>query len=92
MAQHPIVWQPSFDCLPASVHIVDSLPNEGSFFEDVLINIRYGLSIWIDSRLAREKPCETRAVCAPHADANARLKDSVSFGHTSELGVVERLV
>ena len=80
------------DRLPEYVHVVDSLAHERAFFEDVLIDVGYGVCIGIDAGLAGEESGESGAAGTGDADADARLEDAVSLGHAAELFVKVRTV
>ena len=74
------------------VHVIDPLADEGSLLKNVLIDIRYRLSVGIDAHVARKEAHEPGAPCARQPHADARLKNTVALGDDARRGVELRLV
>ena len=55
------------------IHVVDSLANERSFPEEILVDIGYDARVGVHPGIAREQPDKQRAVGTRQTDADARL-------------------
>ncbi len=80
VTQDPVLGKAAGEGVLERVDVVDSLADERSLAEDVLVDVGDGARIGVDARVARMQPRVPRATRAGQADAHARLQDSVSFG------------
>ncbi|MNP20572.1 hypothetical protein D3C76_1131480 [compost metagenome] len=78
MAQDAVVGQAALECLFEGVDCIDSLANERTALKQVLINIRDGTGIGVDTRIAAKQAGVGRACRAGQADPHAWLKDGVT--------------
>jgi hypothetical protein len=77
------------------VDVVDSLANKGTFIKQILIDIRYGPRVRIDSRFTCEEADKPTPPGTGKIHGDARLQNRIPFGKTIfpliEPGPIQRM-
>ena len=88
VAKNAIFREAPANCLLEGIDVVDSLADERSFSEHVLVDIRDRARIGVDARLAPIQARIARAVGRREADRHARLQDAVARADAPFRGIV----
>src|ERR1700719_3519664 len=92
MAQNAVLRKSVPDCGIESAQIVDALAGETGLPMKVLINVRDGRGVGIETRLATKDLRQARASGRLHAYRYARPHQRIAFSHHLGLGIEYRTI
>src|ERR1035437_10202879 len=92
MTQHPVVRKTPAKSLLEGIDIIDSLPDERAFLENILIYIGHRPRVWIDPDLAGKQFHKPRSGGTGQAHAHPRLQYAISFRDNPFLRMETRAV
>ena len=92
VAEDKVLGESAFQHLLEHSQVVDALATEGTFVEDVLVELETGCGVYVQSAKAGHKLGVAALVGYLHIDVHARLHDAVAAVHTASVGREHRLV
>ena len=92
VAENPVLGKAFIQCLLECIHLIDTLADERTFAEHVLVDVGDDAGIGVDAGVHAMQSRIARAVGAFQAHADARLKNAVARADPLPLCVVARAI